>query len=43
LACEAIGCGACVIAAYDQEGCDQLLGVDVEDELTVYLAAVGKH
>ena len=42
LACEASDCGACVIAAYDQEGCDQLLGVDGEDEFTVYLAAVGK-
>ena len=43
LACEAIDCGACVIAAYDQEACDQLLGVDGEDEFTVYLAAVGKR
>jgi hypothetical protein len=32
-----------VIAAYDQEACDQLLGVDGEDEFTVYLAAVGKR
>ena len=43
LACEAIDCGACVIAAYDQEACDRLLGVDGEDEFTVYLAAVGKR
>ena len=43
LACEAIDCGACVIAAYDQEFCDHLLGVDGDEEFTVYLAAVGKR
>ena len=42
LACEAIGAGACAVAAYDQERMDQLLRVDGEDEFTIYLAAVGK-
>ena len=42
LACEAIGAGTCAIAAYDQELCDELLGVDGRDEFTVYLAPVGK-
>jgi len=42
LACEAIGAGTCAIAAYNQKLCDELLGVDGEDELTVYLAPVGK-
>ena len=42
LACEAIGFGTCEIGAYDQEKCDAFLGVDGEDELTVYAAPVGK-
>lgn len=42
LACEAIGAGTCAIAAYSQELMDALIGVDGEDELTVYLAPVGK-
>jgi SagB-type dehydrogenase family enzyme len=41
LACEAIGAGACAIAAYDQERIDQLLRIDGQDEFTVYLASVG--
>ena len=42
LACENIGCGTCAVAAYDQEAMDRLLGVDGEEEFTVYLAPVGK-
>jgi SagB-type dehydrogenase family enzyme len=42
LACEAIGAGTCGVAAYDQEGVDDLIGVDGEEEFTVYLAPVGK-
>jgi SagB-type dehydrogenase family enzyme len=42
LACEAIGAGACAVLAYDQKAMDALIGVDGEDEFTVYLAAVGK-
>lgn len=42
LACEAIGAGTCAIAAYDQELMDALLGLDGEEEFTVYMAAVGK-
>lgn len=42
LACQAIGCGTCAIAAYNQNGMDQLLGVDGKDEFTVYLAPVGR-
>lgn len=41
LACEAIGAGTCAIGAYDQARCDELLGVDGTDELTVYAAPVG--
>jgi SagB-type dehydrogenase family enzyme len=42
LACEAIGAGTCAVAAYDQEACDALLGVDGDEEFTIYLAPVGK-
>ncbi len=42
LACEAIGAGTCGVAAYDQEAMDALIGVDGEEEFTVYLAPVGK-
>lgn len=42
LACESIGCGTCAVAAYDQEKMDELVGVDGESELVVYLAPVGK-
>lgn len=42
LACEAIGAATCAIAAYDQDTMDRLIGVDGEDEFTVYLAPVGK-
>ncbi len=43
LACEAIGAGCCAIAAYDQAACDELLGVDGEEEFVLYLAPVGKR
>ncbi|MCG3215682.1 MAG: SagB/ThcOx family dehydrogenase [Candidatus Heimdallarchaeota archaeon] len=42
LACEALGLGTCAIAAYNQEFADKILGLDGEDEFTVYLSPVGK-
>lgn len=42
LACTAIGAGTCAIGAYDQALCDDLLGVDGEDEFVIYAATVGK-
>jgi SagB-type dehydrogenase family enzyme len=42
LACEAIGAGTCAIGAYDQVKMDAVLGVDGEDEFTVYVAPVGR-
>jgi len=42
LACESIDAGTCAIAAYDQQACDQLLGVDGVEEFTIYAAPVGK-
>ena len=43
LACQSIDAGCCAVAAYDQSACDQLLGVDGEEEFTIYLAAAGKY
>ena len=42
LACEAIGAGTCAIAAYRQDLMDGLLGVDGDEEFTIYIAPVGK-
>ncbi len=42
LACTSLGLGTCAIAAYHQEACDELLGVDGEEEFTIYLAPVGR-
>lgn len=42
LACTALGAGTCAIAAYDQVACDRLLGVDGDEEFTLYIAPVGK-
>ncbi len=43
LACESINAGTCGIAAYNQVEVDKLIGVDGIDEMTVYLAPVGKY
>ncbi len=42
LASTALGAGTCAIAAYSQSACDRLLGVDGNEEFTVYIGAVGK-
>jgi SagB-type dehydrogenase family enzyme len=42
LACEAVAAGTCAIAAYDQNLFDELLGVDGDEEFTIYVAPVGK-
>jgi SagB-type dehydrogenase family enzyme len=43
LACEAIGAGTCAIAAYDQLKIDTIIGVDGNEEFSVYIAPVGKR
>ncbi|HPD57352.1 MAG TPA: SagB/ThcOx family dehydrogenase [Smithellaceae bacterium] len=43
LACQSIDAGCCAVAAYNQNACDELLGVDGEEGFTIYLAAVGKY
>ena len=42
LACEAIGAGTCAIGAYDQGKLDTLLGLDGQEEFSIYVAPVGK-
>lgn len=42
LACEAIAAGTCAMAAYNQTLVDDLLGVDGDEEICMYLAPVGK-
>lgn len=42
LACEAVGCGTCAIAAYNQDLLDELVAVNGYDEFAVYIAPVGK-
>lgn len=42
LGAEAVGAGACAIAAYEQDKVDRLIGVEGEDEFTVLLSAVGR-
>ena len=41
-ACEAIHAATCAVAAYHQELMDSLLGVDGDEEFTIYIAPVGK-
>jgi SagB-type dehydrogenase family enzyme len=43
ISCEAINAATCAIAAYHQELMDNLLGVDGQEEFTIYLAPVGKR
>ena len=42
LAAESIGAGTCGVASYEQSLLDDMLGVDGEDEFTIYIAPVGK-
>jgi SagB-type dehydrogenase family enzyme len=42
LACEAIKAATCALTGYEQKLVDDIIGVDGEDEYTVYLAPVGK-
>ena len=42
LACEGVGLGTCATVAYQQDALDQLIGVDGDDEIALYVAPVGK-
>ena len=39
---EAVKCGVCAIGAFDLDRTHELLGIDYEDEILVYIATVGK-
>ncbi len=41
LACEGLGLGTCATVAYQQSDLDQLLGIDGNDEIALYVAPVG--
>lgn len=43
LAAEALGCGVCAIAAYDDDLINQELGLDGETQFVVYAASLGKR
>jgi SagB-type dehydrogenase family enzyme len=42
LAAEAVTCGVCAIAAFDDDIMDGLLGINGNDQFLIYLATVGK-
>jgi len=42
LAAESVGCGACAVAAFDDDAMNELLGLDGEDRFVIYVAAAGK-
>jgi SagB-type dehydrogenase family enzyme len=42
LAAEAVGCGTCAIAAFDDDRMNELLRINGTDQFLIYLATVGK-
>jgi len=42
LSCGAIGAGTCAVGAYSQDKMDAVLGVDGDEEFTIYVAPVGR-
>jgi len=42
LAAEAIGCGACAVAAYDDDLLNRVVGADGEEQFAIYAASLGK-
>ena len=43
LAAEAVGCGVCAIAAYDDDTMAEILGIDGVEQFLIYRATVGKR
>ncbi|MFA4860495.1 SagB/ThcOx family dehydrogenase [Methanoregula sp.] len=43
LAAEAVGCGVCAIAAFDDDAMNELLGINGKAQFLIYLATVGKR
>ena len=42
LAAEAVGCGTCAIAAFEDDSMNTILGINGSDQFVIYLATVGK-
>lgn len=42
LAAEAVGCGVCAIAAFEDDMINAVLGIDGKDQFVIYLATAGK-
>ncbi|MDD1687401.1 SagB/ThcOx family dehydrogenase [Methanoregula sp.] len=42
LAAEAVECGVCAIAAFDDDAMNEILGINGNDQFLIYLATVGK-
>lgn len=42
LAAQAVDCGVCAVAAFDDDELNRILGLDGQEQFVVYLAAVGK-
>ena len=42
LAAEAVECGVCAIAAYDDDALNAALEIDGKNQFTIYLGTVGK-
>ncbi len=42
LAAEAVGCGVCAIAAFEDNAVNAVLGIDGEEMFAIYMASVGK-
>lgn len=43
LAAEAIHCGVCAIAAFDDDAVNEVLGLDGEEQFAIYIASLGKR
>lgn len=43
LAAEAVNCGVCAVAAYDDDAMAAILGIDGVEQFLIYLATVGKR
>jgi SagB-type dehydrogenase family enzyme len=43
LVAEAVGCGVCAIAAFDDDAMAEILGIDGKEQFLIYLATVGKR
>jgi len=43
LSAQVVGCGACAVAAFDDEQLNAVIGLDGEEQFIIYVAALGKR